>query len=157
MNHNGYELVSLHDFIENVCKLDTEASVFSISNEFCAMITSKYSYESNKCMKAEALDKTRHILVPVGLVLKIFATESIGKNINQEIFLKKLKDLLTKKYTFMNFTCCCCPKKLKKSLAHVSSFTEFVRQGDAELRRFNKIKHKIKFLLCLDIEGNSYF
>lgn len=155
MKHNADELVSLNDFVETICKIENNDSITSITNEFCSILTSKYSYESNKCFKADSFDKTRHILLPIELVLKIFLNENIRRTINHESLLNKLQALLEKAYIISNPTCCCCPKKMKKAVSHAFSFTEFVKQGDVEMRRFNLMKADIKFLICLDIEGRE--
>ena len=154
MHYNGCDLVSLNDFVEIMCKPnDVKSTTVSISNEVCTLISSKYSFKGNKCYKAEALDKTRHLLFSLELILEIFMKENIRKTIVESNFMQNLLFIQSKMYTITNSMCCCCPKKLKKGFAHASSFTEFVRQGDVEMRRFNSIKPSIKFLICLDIEG----
>ena len=157
---NGVDLVSLNDFVQTMCKPEIEKtkneSILHIVNEFCSLISSKFSYEGNKCFKAEASDKTRHLLFDVELVLEIFMTNNMNKNITTKTFINDLKNLLEKKYLIFVSACCCCPKKLKKSLAQSISFTEFVRQGDVDLRRFNSIKSTLRFIICLDIEGIVY-
>lgn len=153
MRYEGDSFISLQDFFENICQPGKNESYTSLHNEFCTILTSKYSYENNKCFKAESSDKTRHILLRLDLVLEIFMTESIKRTIVNRAFSSQLNELLKKEYLVTDTTCCCCPKKLKKAVARASAFTEFVRQGDAELRRFNSLKPNIKFLFCLDIEG----
>lgn len=157
MHLEGEEFISIHDFVEVMCQHDKNVSFTSILNEFCTLFTSKYSYDGNKCFKGEASDKTRHILFRLDLVLEIFLLECIKKTIKIEFFDSKLNEILKKDYLITGITCCCCPIKLKKVVARVSAFTDFVRQGDAELRRFNSLKPSIKFLMCLDIEGKSLF
>lgn len=153
MFHNGVDLISLNDFIQTMCKPNKNDSISHISSEFCALVSTKFSYDGNKCFKAEASDKTRHLLFDIELVLEIFMTDKMSKIINTKTFIADLKSLLEKKYLIFMPSCCCCPKKLKKSLAQSISFTEFVFQGEVELRRFNSIKPSIRFLICLDIEG----
>lgn len=153
MFYNDVDLVSLNDFVQTMCKSEKNASISNITNEFCSSVLSKFSYEGSKCFKAEASDKTWHLLFDVELVLEIFMIDNMAKNIATKTFIIDLKSLLEKKYSILISTCCCCPKKLKKSLARSISFTEFVRQGDEELRIFNSIKSSLRFLICLDIEG----
>lgn len=150
MHYDGEEYVSLLDFIETVCKKEAATS---IASNFCTFLTSKYSYEGNKCFKAEGLDKTRHILLPIEIVLEIFVNENIKETIILESFNTKLNEVLSKNYIITGSTCCCCPKKMKKAVSHAASFTDFVRQGEVELRRFNSLKPTINLLVCLDIEG----
>lgn len=157
MRFEGEDFISIHEFVEVICQPDKNESFTSILNEFCTLLTSKYSYDGNKCFKAEALDKTRHILFRLDLVLEIFLLESIRRTIMNELFASKLNDILNKDYLISGSTCCCCPKKLKKAVTRASAFTDFVRQGDVELRRFNSLKPNIKFLICLDIEGTKMF
>ena len=157
MHYEGDDYVSLLDFIEILCKIDKNDTIKSISIDFCGYYSSKYSFEGSKCFKAEALDKTKHILVPVELVLEIFTRENIKRTIVFESFDTLLNALLSKSYIISGSTCCCCPKKLKKAVAHAASFTEFVRQGQKEVRRFQSLMPKINFLVSLDIEGNSKF
>ena len=156
MFYNGVDLVSLNDFVQTMCRSEKNASISFIANEFCSLILSKFSYEGSKCFKAEAPDKTWHLLFDVELVLEIVMIENMAKNITTKTFITDLKSILEKKYFISISACCCCPKKLKKSLARSISFTEFVRQGDKELRRFNSIKSSLRFLICLDIEGIIY-
>jgi hypothetical protein len=155
MRFEGDNFISIHDFVEVICQPDRNESFNSILNEFCTILNSKYSYDDYKCFKAEALDKTRHILFRLDLVLEIFLLESIRRTVtsNSKLFSSKLSDVLKKDYIITGSTCCCCPTKLKKVVARASAFTDFVRQGDAELRRFNSLKPSIKFIICLDIEG----
>lgn len=153
MRHEGEDYISIHEFTETMCHLEQNELSTSVVNEFCTFLTSKYSYENNKCFKAEAFDKTRHILFRLDLVLEIFMCESIKRRLVSKNFASKLNEILTKEYFIMCTTCCCCPKKLKKAVASASAFTDFVRQGNVELRRFNSIKSNVKFLICLDIEG----
>lgn len=154
MMHIDDELVSLLDFVETTCKIDNDSSASTIINEFCNILTSKYSFESNRCYKAEASDKTRHVILPISIILKIFITDNMRKFINQEALLQNLKIVLAKSYIVSNTLCCCCPKKLKKAVSHASAFNLFVKKGDVELRRFNNLKKNIKLLISLDIEGN---
>lgn len=153
MRYEGDCYISLQDFFENICQPGKNESYISLYNEFCTILTSKYSYEKNKCFKAESSDKTRHILFRLDLVLEIFTAESIKRTLVTGTFSSKLNEILKKEYLITETTCCCCPKKLKKAVARACAFTEFVRQGDVELRRFNSLKPNIKFLICLDIEG----
>lgn len=157
MYHEGDDYISLLDFVEQICNSNKNIdTIISIANDFCNFLASKYSFEGNRCFKAEALDKTRHILVPVELVLEIFVCENIKKTIMHESFETQFKFIRSKNYIITGPTCCCCPKKLKKALTHVVSFNEFMRQGQVEVRRFQSLKPKIKFLVSLDIEGNIY-
>lgn len=153
MRYEGEYYLSLQDFVENICQPGKNESYTSLYNEFCTILTSKYSYENNKCFKAESSDKARHILFRLDLVLEIFTTENIKRAIVAKAFSSQLNAILKKEYFITETTCCCCPKKLKKAVARACAFTEFVRQGDVELRRFNSLKPNIKFLICLDIEG----
>lgn len=156
MHYEGDDYVSLLDFIEHLCDNNKDIETISaIANDFCILLTSKYSFEGNKCFKAEALDKTRHILMPIGLVLKIFVCENIKKKIIRESFESQFNFILSKNYIINGPSCCCCPKKLRKAVTHLVSFNEFVRQGQSEVRRFQSLKPKIDFLISLDIEGNE--
>lgn len=157
MFFEGEEFVSIHDFIETMCQLGKNESFSSLINELCSLVTSKYSYEGNKCLKAEAADKTRHILLRLDLVLEIFMNENIGRTITNINTLAKLNSILLREYFPTDYTCCCCPKRLKKAVARASSFSEFVKKGAVELRRFNAIKPSIQSIICLDIEGMPYF
>ena len=156
MRLEGEEFISIHEFVESMCQPDKSEYFTSILNEFCTLLTSKYSYDGNKCFKAEALDKTRHILFRLDLVLEIFLLERIRRTIVSKYFTSKLNEILKKDYLIVDTTCCCCPKKLKKVVARASAFTDFVRLGDVELRRFDSLKPITKFLICLDIEGMEY-
>ena len=157
MYHDGEIYVSLLDFIETMCNIDNNEAALSIGIYFCNFLTSKYSFEGNKCFKAEASDKTKHIMFPYELVLEIFMCENIKNTIIYKSFNAKISDILSKKYTITHTTCCCCPKKLKKAVSHAASFSDFVRQGQAEVRRFQSLKSEIKFLVSLDIEGKYLF
>lgn len=155
MHFEGENFISIHEFVEVMCRLDKNESFSSILNEFIMLLTSKYSHENNKCFKAEASDKTRHILFQLDLVLEIFINESIRRTIMGNSFASNLNKILESNYAITDSTCCCCHKKLKKVVARASDFTDFVRKGDVELRRFNSLKPSIKFLISLDIEGTS--
>ena len=153
MRFEGDDFISIHEFVEVICLPNKNESFTSILNEFCTVFSSKYTYDGNKCLKAKAIDKTCHILFRLDLVLEVFSAESIKKTITNKLFTSKLDSILNKEYYNLESTCCCCPKKLKKVVARASAFTDFVRQGDTELRRFNSLKPGIKFLVGLDIEG----
>lgn len=156
MYHEGDDYISLLDFIEEICNINNNNdTVISIANDFCNFLTSKYSFEGNKCFKAEALDRTKHILVPVELVLAIFVCENIKKTIMSESFESQFNSVRSKNYIITGPTCCCCPRKLKRAVMYADLFNEFVKQGQAEVRRFKSLQPKINFLVSLDIEGNN--
>lgn len=155
MHHEGDTYVSLLDFIEILCKIDKNETILTIANDFCNFLTTKYCFVGNKCFKAEASDKTKHILLPVDLVLQIFISENFAKYLVLDSFDSNINLTLSKNYVVSSSCCCCCPKKLKKALYNASSFTEFVKQGEVELRRFQKLKPKINYLISLDIEGKN--
>lgn len=154
MYHEGDDYISLLDFVEQICNSNKNIDIISsIVNDFCNFLTSKYSFEGNKCFKAEAMDNTKHILVPVELVLEIFVCENVKKTVISESFETQFNFIRSKNYIITGPTCCCCPRKLKKAVIHAVSFNEFVRQGQVEVRRFQSLKPKINFLVSLDIEG----
>lgn len=157
MLHSGFNLVSLNDFIRNCCVLKDKDSINIIGNIFCKLITSKYMFDGNACFKAEAEDKTRHLLFELDLVLEIFYDESLFNTLISRSFQENLRNLSNKQFIISTPACCCCPKKLKKHFSHSESFSEFVRKGDVEMRRFESLKHSLKYIVCLDIEGNLYF
>lgn len=155
MHYDGDDFLSIHDFVAIMCNCDKKESESSILNEFCTIMTSKYSFEELRCFRAQADDKTRHILFPTYLILDIFMNENIRRFLILDSFIEKLKKISQNNYFISNLICCCCPKKLKKSISAASSFTEFVKKGDAEMRRFNSLRHSIKYVVSLDIEGKS--
>lgn len=157
MHYDGDDFLSIHDFVEILCKSDKKESISAILNEFCTVMTSKYSYEGCKCFKAQAVDKTRHILFSTSLILDIFMNENLRRFILPDFFMEKLNEISQRSYFIICGICCCCPQKLKKRIAYATSFTEFVKQGDAEMRRFNSLRHNMKYLVSLDIEGNIVY
>jgi hypothetical protein len=153
MLYEGTEVISIIDFVSLICKIDSPALFTEICSSFCSFICAKYSYEDNICLKAEYFDKTRHLLFSLDLVLHVFGSENIQKYISNEDFSNILNSIISKNYTITSSSCCCCPKKLKKAITHSTSFNQFVRMGEEELRKFNTLKSSIRFLICLDIEG----
>lgn len=150
----GKDFVSLNDVLRACFPNNPNASITTIGGQFLVNFTNN-TYENIPCFRADASDKTKHILVELDIVLQVFASNELKKF--APLVSTALSGLMNKSFQNLETICCCCPKKLKKAFIQSETFSDFVRSGPVVLNSFNAIKHTISYIACLDIEGTHSY
>ena len=146
-------IVSVNDFLREMCLCGEKGSLDKFINVFCRLVM-KHAQPENLWYTAEAEDKTRHVIMDIdNIVNTFFDSEFIH-------FLKLFDSFFdpafsNKQFTNLHSFRFWSSKKLKKELKSTEAFSEFVKVGPIYLNAFNKAKSKFAKLLSLDVEGKK--
>lgn len=147
----GIQVVSINDCIRKMCfPSNPNASISTLISKFVLLI-SKYLYEGAHCYRADAEDKTKHVLIELDLLLSVFSDNGFVANLKASF----VDSALLSREFFNLVACCCCCTKVKKALICSESFSDFVKAGPVLLNSFYKIKSRLEKIVCLDIEGKA--
>lgn len=151
--------ISLNEFIRMFCfPNNPKASITPLIGKIVPVIAERHA-GTNTCYKAVAADQTHHVLISYIFLAEVFIHPELYFNIKirgADIAEKNYNQLISMEFKNIEAACCCCPKKLKKILINSEAFSDFVRAGPVELRRFNQLKPSLQTIVCLDIEGNAF-
>lgn len=148
------QLVSVNDCLRSICfPNNPKASISSLFGKFSHLVD-KHLYQNCRCYRADAEDKTKHILLELDLIFLVITDQEFTEHLKAKQFDIKI---LSKQFFNLEHACCCSSKKLKKALTFSESFSDFVKAGPVVLNSFNTMKSQLSRIVCLDIEGMAKF
>lgn len=160
MKLNDGDYVSLNDFLHECCHdAGRRSSVVSLGDHVISVIYRQQLLRGVLVYKAEAADKTRHLLLRLDVILAAFQDDALSAKLQRPDTTDTthvpgaLEALLGRTYvttdSFRDRPC----SKVRKLFIQTESFSAFVRRGPVDLAKFNDIRHRLKYVVCLDIEG----
>ena len=150
---DNIEVVSINDCLRVMCfPNNLKASITTFFSKISRLVD-KHLYQNARCYRADAEDKTKHILLELDLIFMVLADQEFTEHLKNKAFDSSL---LSKNFFNLEAVCCCNSKKLKKAMTFSESFSDFVKAGPVVLNSFNAMKSKLNRVVCLDIEGKEY-
>jgi hypothetical protein len=151
---DNIQLVSVNDCLRSICfPNNSKASIETFFSKFSRLVD-KNLYRSCRCYRADAEDKTKHILLELDLIFLVITDQEFIEHLEAKHFENSI---LSKQFFNLEHTCCCSSKKLTKALTFSESFSDFVKAGPVMLNSFNSMKSQLHRIVCLDIEGKIKF